>query len=104
MIKIVEQDGNDFELCGQLQHGEITILTEMTYKGCMLILDKVHIGGPGRGSSSRSELLSLVRELGQQHNVDEVIIYGGKRSSGAKPGKKPIPIIQKVWRVIIKMY
>jgi len=42
-------------------------------------------------------LLSLARDFGQQNDVDEVIIYGAERTTGAKPGKTPKPIRIKVY-------
>jgi hypothetical protein len=48
------------------------------------------------GRSSITELLSLAREFGKQNNVEEVIIYGGERTTGAKPGKIPKPIKIKI--------
>ncbi|EDN69310.1 hypothetical protein BGP_0005 [Beggiatoa sp. PS] len=102
MIELIEQEGNTVEFRGKIKNGEINILAEMYYERCSLILDDCHIDGPGRGSSSRKELISLARELGKQHNVEKVIIYGWTRASGANIGKKPIPITIKVWRKIEK--
>jgi hypothetical protein len=68
----------------------------MTKNGNQLILDSMHIDGPGAGTSSLSELRDVARSLGQQYGVDEVIINGGTRTSGANPGKIPRSITIKV--------
>ncbi len=84
------------ELVAKGKNGDITIITDIIKQERTLILDRLHIDGPGRGRSSITELLFFARELGQQNDVDEIIIYGGERTSGAKPGKIPKPIKIKI--------
>ncbi|HID99003.1 MAG TPA: hypothetical protein EYP59_01775 [Thiotrichaceae bacterium] len=95
-LKIVSFEGV-IELVAQGKNGNITIITDIIKQDRTLILNRLHIDGPGKGKSSLSELLSLARDFGQQNDVDEVIIYGAERTTGAKPGKTPKPIRIKVY-------
>ena len=60
------------------------------------MLNKAHIDGPGAGASSVSELKGFARELGRQNDVKEVIVQGAPRTTGANPGKVPVPIKIKI--------
>ena len=86
-IKLVEQDGNIYQFSIPGSNGDLSVVTEMTQSGNQLILNGMHIDGPGAGSSSLGQLRNIARALGQQYGVDEVVINGGTRTSGANPGK-----------------
>jgi len=95
-VSVVARDGDVVELLAKGANGDITAITTMTKEGDQLILEGTHIGGPGKGSSSLSELRELARNLGRQNGVDSVVIRGGKRTTGASPGNVPRDIIIKV--------
>ncbi len=95
-IKLVEQDGNIYQFSIPGSNGDLSVVTEMTQNGNQLILNGMHIDGPGAGSSSLGQLRNIARALGQQYGVDEVVINGGTRTSGANPGKVPRSITIKV--------
>jgi len=95
-VRIVEQEGNLFELSIPGAKGDLSVITEMTKNGNQLVLSGMHIQGAGAGTSSLSELRNIARVLGQQFSVDEVVINGGDRTSGANVGKTPRPITIKV--------
>ena len=95
-VKIVEQQGNVYEFSIPGANGDLSVITEMTQNGNQLVLNGMHIQGSGSGTSSLSELRSVARALGQQYGVDEVVINGGERTSGANIGKNPRPITIKV--------
>jgi filamentous hemagglutinin len=95
-IKLVEQDGNVYQFNISGSNGNFSVVTEMTKDGNQLILNGMHIDGPGAGSSSLGELRNIARTLGQQYGVDQVVINGGVRTSGANPGKTPRSIVIKV--------
>lgn len=92
----MEQDGNIYQFSIPGANGDLSVVTEMTQSGNQLILNGMHIDGPGAGSSSVSQLRNIARALGQQYGVDEVVINGGTRTSGASPGKVPRSITIKV--------
>ena len=71
-----------------------------------LILHGLHIDGPGAGLSSIKELKAIAKLLGKQYGVKEVVVLGGRRTSGASvvgkvaknpgQGKVPKPLIIKI--------
>jgi hypothetical protein len=83
-------------MVAQGKNGPITVITEMTKKGDQLLLKGTHIDGGGKGSSSLSELKELARDFGRQQGVKEILVEGGRRTTGANPGKVPRPIRIKV--------
>ncbi|WP_230413073.1 beta strand repeat-containing protein [Paraburkholderia antibiotica] len=95
-IRLVEQDGSIYQFSIPGVNGDLSVVTEMTQNGNQLVLNGMHIDGPGAGSSSLSQLRNIARALGQQYGVDEVVINGGTRTSGASPGKVPRSITIKV--------
>ena len=52
--------------------------------------------GSGAGSSSIAGLRSIVRELGKEIGVQEVVISGAKRTTGDNMGHIPRDIIIRV--------
>ena len=95
-ITSIERDGDTYLLDFAGNNGNISVVTNMEKNGDKLILTKTHIEGSGAGSSSLSELRDIARTLGEKYGVDEVIIQGGIRRSGANIGKVPRPIVIKV--------
>ena len=55
LVKLVEQDGDIVELLAKGANGDITIITQMTKEGDQLILNGLHMDGPGAGKSGISE-------------------------------------------------
>jgi len=95
-VDIVDRDGDVVELLAKGSKGDISVITKMNKKGDDLILSGTHIDGGGKGTSSLSELKGLAKDLGRQQGVKNVIVNGGKRTTGANPGKTPRPIKIKV--------
>ena len=61
-------------------------------EGDLLVLEHVHVDGPGVGSFAPSNLRQLARELGASEGVKRVRIIGARRATGANPGHTPRPI------------
>ena len=76
-------------MVGKSTHGEIRVLTEMTKQGDTLVLKELAIDGPGRGTMGIRELREFARQLGRQQGASEVVIEGGRRLTGANPGRIP---------------
>jgi len=95
-IKLIEQDGITHEFSISRPSGNLSVVTDVVKNDNQLILNGLHIDGPGAGVSSLSELRDFARTLGKQYGVDEVVINGGVRTSGANPGKTPRSITIKV--------
>jgi len=65
-------------------------------EGGELNLKGFSIDGPGAGKSDKKirRIMRLYgRHMAQRHNVNKVTIFGGKRTTGAKPGRNPSPIV-----------
>jgi hypothetical protein len=95
-LKIVEKDEDAIELLAKGRKGDITIYANIFKEDHCLILKNVHLDGSGPGYSSLTELRQIAREFGKMNQVEEVIIYGFRRTTGAHVGKQPIPIRIKI--------
>lgn len=104
-VEIVSQDQGIMEIVAQGQHGPIEIITGMIVTKYTLILHGLHIDGPGAGRSSIKELKAIAQLLGKQYSVKEVVVLGGRRTSGASvgqmaknpgQGRVPKPLIIKI--------
>jgi hypothetical protein len=67
-------------------------MTEMEGDDERLILRNLHIDGPGPGKVGARLLYSLARVLGRKQGAETVVVYGGRRTTGARPGHVPPPI------------
>ena len=97
----IDDDGSGaIEITVDTEGGEITIIGNpvIDEDGERLTLDGTHIDGPGKDSIGISGVRDIGRRLGKRYGVNEVVVQGGKRNTGAKPGKVPIPIKVKVNR------
>ncbi|MEG1592638.1 hypothetical protein [Chryseobacterium sp.] len=74
----------------------IGIVTNFAVEGKTLHLNQLHIEGSSGGKVGRENLYKIARDLGRQFKVEEVIIQGGKRTTGKYIGKVPSPKIIKV--------
>lgn len=71
-------------------------ITNFTVKDGKLYLNQLHLQGSSAGNVGREALLNMTKDLGKQHNVKEVIIQGGKGTTGKYKGTVPSPITIKV--------
>jgi hypothetical protein len=94
--KLVERDGDVSLFSVEGKGGEISIVAETSMEGGTLILRNAHIQGGGKGTSSLAELRSVLEAIGRAEGAKEVIVFGGERTSGARPGHRPRPIKVKV--------
>jgi hypothetical protein len=72
--------------------GEIHVVTGMYEQGDALILEGLHIDGPGANSVGSGTLARYARDIGKAFGAKEVIIQGATRTTGANPGRTPKPI------------
>jgi RHS repeat-associated protein len=71
-------------------------VTNFAVKDGKLLLNQLHLQGSKAGAVGREALWSMVKDLGKQYKVDEVVIQGGKRTTGKYKGQVPSPITVKV--------
>ena len=64
--------------------------------GDKLRLDGLHLHGSSAGKIGRVKLFQIAKDLGIEMNVKEVVIQGGRRTTGRQKGKIPSPITIKV--------
>jgi hypothetical protein len=95
-IIIAEQDGPTLRIVGNGPKGSIEVIAEMTHDGEALTLTGLHADGSGPGSLGLSEIRAFAQQFGRQMGVKVVRIYGGKRTTGAFPGKTPRPVVIRV--------
>ncbi len=95
-IRVVEQDGNTFEIECFIDKIQLLAITELEMDNRDLIVTGLHIAGPGQGAVSPRLLRHAARELGRQWGADRVIIEGGIRTTGANPGHKPRTVTIRV--------
>ncbi|EIJ41227.1 hypothetical protein BegalDRAFT_0306 [Beggiatoa alba B18LD] len=96
-IQTLLQDKETYHFLIELKNGSIEIITDLIKTEYCLILYELHIDGLGKGMSSRTELKNAVIELGKQFDVKEVVIFGGRRTTGASVGivaKNPKKLIK----------
>jgi hypothetical protein len=67
----------------------LEVITELVLVGDALLARGLHVSGQGPGTASAPLLRRAARELGQQWNARRVIIEGGVRTTGARPGHPP---------------
>ena len=60
--------------------------------GDKLHLNGLHLQGSSAGKVGRVNMWEMAKDLGKQFNAKQVIIQGGKRTTGKYKGKIPSPI------------
>lgn len=64
-------------------------ISNFTIKEGKLYLNQLHLQGSSAGKVGRESLWDMARDLGRQYNVKEVIIQGGRRTTGKYKGQMP---------------
>lgn len=72
--------------------GEIRVISSISKQGDTLILEGLHVEGPGANAVGKTGVRQFARDIGRTFGVKEVIIHGGQRTTGANPGRTPTPI------------
>jgi hypothetical protein len=90
-IGVVEQEGNVVRIVASGPKGTIEVIAEMEKQGSQLILNGTHVDGPGAGTMGIRELGESARQSGRQEGVSKIIVYGGRRTTGANIGHTPRP-------------
>ena len=94
--RIIEQDGDAVHIAADLPSGTISVFANMERRGTTLYLRKLHIDGAGPGTVGISALRSVARDIGRGQGVKTVVIQGGVRTTGARPGRRPRSITIQV--------
>jgi hypothetical protein len=69
--------------------GELRLLGRVVEAGRQLRLTEVHAGGLSANSLGVRGLLRLAQAFAERFDVDEIVIEGAARTTGARPGHVP---------------
>jgi hypothetical protein len=92
IAEILEEDGTVVEARVSTQHGSMTFITDVRLDGNTLVLYDFHVTGPGPGSLGIGFLRRLADQVIAEYGVDAIEIHGFTRTTGASPGRVPLPI------------
>ena len=71
--------------------GVLDVMAEPSQQGRCLVLERLHMHGVdvGPGEFGARSLLALVQAVMERMDLDEIVIRGAVRTSGANPGRRP---------------
>lgn len=69
--------------------GAIELIGEVIKVGRVLHVNRAHVQGLSRGALGRAGLNTIGRKLLEEADVEEIIIQGGARTTGARPNRVP---------------
>jgi RHS repeat-associated protein len=96
VVGILEEANGAIHLTVGTSKGTVEVISDISQEGDTLILSGLHIGGPGAGSlgmAGINELKQAAADFGAARGASQVIIQGGKRTSGRRIGTVPSPIV-----------
>lgn len=97
VVRILERDpAGALHVQGSSDRGTIEVIANVRIEAGTAHLDQLHIDGPGAGTMGLADLHAFAVELGRQLGVARLVIQGGMRTTGARPGHVPRPIVVRV--------
>lgn len=93
IVRVLEEDENVIHAIVQTPIGEVTLMANVIRDPHRLVLNQIHVEGKGL---TRAIIKRAAKELGLAEGVEDVVLHGGVRTSGANPGSTPKPIYVKV--------
>ena len=93
ILTIAERDEDVVHAVVRTATGTVTVFATVTRREDTLHLSQVHVEGQGL---TRAVIKQAAREMGHIEGAATVKIQGGKRTSGARPGTVPSPIVIEV--------
>lgn len=94
-FRVIERAGDAIHVAVGTSKGEVQVVAIMAREGDTLILKRLDVQGAGANSLGIRELRGLekafAQEIGKHEGAKTVVIEGGKRQSGANPGRVPHP-------------
>ena len=96
MIEIIREQSDENIVVARLAStvGTILIMAEVELTGRSLILSGVHIQGDDVKANEVgvAGLRRMIEEAMEELGVDEIVIIGAVRTTGAHPGRAPRPL------------
>jgi len=71
--------------------GTLLLIGTLTFSGKLAYLRGVHVEGLARGELGRRGLNAIAKKALVELDVDQIIIEGGARTTGRRPGRRPKP-------------
>ena len=96
LVKIGVVEGDVMMFSSKIGKETVEGITNFVVKDGKLYLNQLHLQGSSAGNVGREALWDMAKDLGRQYNVKEVIIQGGKRTTGKYKGQVPSMIEIKV--------
>lgn len=96
LVKILHVEDDIMMFSSKVGKETVEGISNFTVKEGKLYLNQMHLQGSSAGKVGRESLWEMARDLGRQYNVKEVIIQGGRRTTGKYKGQMPSPITIKV--------
>ncbi|TAE11876.1 MAG: hypothetical protein EAZ95_13070 [Bacteroidetes bacterium] len=96
MVQIDLVDGDVMLFSFQIETENVQGITNFSIEGKTLRLTNLHLQGSESGKIGRKILWEMAKDLGKQYQVEQVVIYGGRRTTGKYKGQVPSPITIKI--------
>jgi len=96
LVEIGTVEGDVMVFSSKIGTETVEGITNFAVNDGKLYLNQLHLQGSSAGNVGRQSLWSIAKDLGKQFNVKEVIIQGGKRTTGRYKGTVPSPITIKL--------
>ncbi|KQT87130.1 hypothetical protein [Aurantimonas sp. Leaf443] len=80
-----------FTLTIRTPAGSLDVMTRVEISGRSLALFGLHIGGDPARTWGAAALAGLARAVMEKLDVDEILVVGAVRTTGANPGRQPRP-------------
>jgi hypothetical protein len=91
-IAILDREGDVIMGAFKVAGGKAEFVAEIVREGDTIILRGAHI----EGDAKLAEVIALAKRFGCEQGASKVIIEGGMRTTGARPGHIPKPIVIEV--------
>jgi hypothetical protein len=88
-IEIEEAEGRTVIVRAHTPVGTVEVIAELELVGGKLWARKAHVQGLRSGALSRSGLNALARKFLEEAGADRLVVEGGTRTTGARPGRRP---------------
>ena len=92
LVKIAQIEDDVMIFTAKIGNETVEGVTNFIVKENQLHLNQLHLQGSSGGQIGRQNLWKMAKDLGKQFKVEEVIIQGGKRTTGKYKGQIPSPI------------
>ena len=88
-IVVAEEEDDVIYLVCAGPKGVLEVMANIAVEGRTIILENLHIGGPGANSFGMAELRAFARLFAEQRGMEWIEIRGATRTTGACPGHRP---------------